>query len=961
MDICASATFTAEPIERPLTYWLGELGHSANLGFAPYNQVFQTLLDSQGIFARNTDGLNIILLRWQDVGHFSKMEDNGQSLIATLENARFPRPLIVVSCLSSPIFLSSGLGPVVERLDSRLCETVAKTSNISAVIPADLSTLYPVEDYFSEVSDELAHIPFTDSYFTALGTVLARRLDLVKRSPSKVVVVDLDNTLWAGVVGEDGPEGVSIEEKHRYLQEFLLRQRSQGKLLVIASKNNEEDAWEVFRRSEMVLRPEHFAAHRINWEPKSNNLAAMADELSLGLESFVFIDDSSKEVAEVEAKLPQVRTLLLPEQASAMRERLQHFWPFDQAKVTEEDLLRNESYLQEKQRTQIVAAATTIEEFTASLGLEVFIEDLQPEKLPRVSQLTLRTNQFNTTTIRRSEAELQSLLADGTMKCVTVAARDRFGDYGNVGAVLYSFVQDQLSVGSFLLSCRALGRGVEHEIVRYLGKLAEQKGLREVTMNFRPTKKNLPALRFLESLPVTRSSGETHDVFALSAAEAAQISFRAVDYGLTTRESQPADESNAPGFNRYRWIAEERNTVSKIVAAVGEKLGALNKAPEVDSSASRAGARNDVEAKLLKIWADTLNLPQVGIHDDFFELGGDSFMGVDLLMRVIEEFGADHLTLSSIIEAPTVVRFAKLVETKDNHFSCLVPLRSTGSRPIFFLVPGAGGNVLSLSQYLQFLPQEQPIWCLQAPGLDGSEPAKTVHEIAALHTTAIRNLQPAGPYYLGGASHGGTIALEIAQQLLSAGEEVRLLFMQDTYNLAFGRSLSRLVALYYNVRFTGRRLTLHAKKFASLSMRDWPAQVANGWRSLCVHFGKLLHIASRGAENYTVKRAEGPKLADGQQKTELVNTLERVRDSVQSAVEAYVPSTYPGQIVLFRATERAVEPYEDDLLGWGPVANGGVVCRVFEGDHVYMHRNPEFGAQLVKLLTDLQESHSSRR
>jgi thioesterase domain-containing protein len=362
-----------------------------------------------------------------------------------------------------------------------------------------------------------------------------------------------------------------------------------------------------------------------------------------------------------------------------------------------------------------------------------------------------------------------------------------------------------------------------------------------------------------------------------------------------------------------------------------------------------------VEAKLAAIWGEVLHLPRVGIYDDFFERGGDSFMGVDLLMRVIEVFNADHLTLSAVVEAPTVAAFAKLVETKENHFSCLVPLRSQGSLPIFFLIPGAGGNVLSLRSYASALPEEQPIWCLQAPGLDGSATVNSVPALAALYINAIRSLQARGPYFLGGASYGGVLALEVAQQFIANGESVEFLFMNDTYNLAFGKTLSRPVVIYCNVRFLVRRLVRHISEVAKLPPNEWPKYIRLGLNSLNKHFRRLMATFVSGAQNEAQPKAQGPMLAEGKEKTELVQTLERVRDSIQSAVERYVPSRYPGRITLFRATERMVEPYEDDLLGWGPIAEQGVLCEVFEGDHVHLNQNPKFGVTLARLLREAQE------
>jgi thioesterase domain-containing protein len=199
------------------------------------------------------------------------------------------------------------------------------------------------------------------------------------------------------------------------------------------------------------------------------------------------------------------------------------------------------------------------------------------------------------------------------------------------------------------------------------------------------------------------------------------------------------------------------------------------------------------------------------------------------------------------------------------------------------------------------------------------------------------------------------LALEVAQQFISLGEAVEFLFMNDTYNLAFGKTLSRPVAVYCNVRFLVRRLARRLVQFTKLPVKEWPTNVRLGLGSLSKHLQRLSATFVSGAQNEAQPKAQGPVLAAGQGKTELVETLERVRDSIQSAVEAYVPSRYPGRIILFRASERMIEPYEDDLLGWGPIADKGVTCEVFEGDHVHLNHNPKFGSTLASLLRQAQE------
>src|ERR1039458_865195 len=257
-------------------------------------------------------------------------------------------------------------------------------------------------------------------------------------------------------------------------------------LLALCSKNNEEDVAETFRaHPEMPLRMEDFAARRINWDSKGANLSALAADLGLGIESFILVDDNPKECTEAQAAAPGLLALSLPAAASEIPEFLKHVWAFDRARITEEDRRRPDLYAQRAERARSAGAAHNLEQFLASLDLEIRIAPMERTELARVAQLTARTNQMNATLVRRTEPEVQALLAGGA-ECLTVSVKDRFGDYGLTGAILFRTADAALRVDTFLLSCRALGRGVEHRMVARLGKLALERGLGRVAWDQSP-------------------------------------------------------------------------------------------------------------------------------------------------------------------------------------------------------------------------------------------------------------------------------------------------------------------------------------------------------------------------------------------------------------------------------------------------------------------------------------------
>ena len=218
-----------------------------------------------------------------------------------------------------------------------------------------------VADYDDPEADKLGHMPYTPPMYAAIATLIARKSHLLKRPPKKVIVLDCDNTLWSGVCGEDGPTGVRCDAARQALQRFVRAQHQAGMLLAICSKNSEEDVNEVFKQcTEMVLEKKDFAAWRVNWQPKSENVRSLAAELRLGLDSFIFIDDNPMEIAEMEANCPDVLALQLPEDCSSIPVWLKHLWVFDHAKLTIEDRNRAAQYEQNRMREQLMAESMSM-------------------------------------------------------------------------------------------------------------------------------------------------------------------------------------------------------------------------------------------------------------------------------------------------------------------------------------------------------------------------------------------------------------------------------------------------------------------------------------------------------------------------------------------------------------------------------------------------------------------------
>jgi len=725
--VAITSTFTAEPLEAPLAFWMKELGIAAEFEFAPYNQVFQQLLDPASLVRRNRDGVNVVLLRLTDWQRFEenasadaareKIERNVRELLRTLQGTAsgFSAPMLVCLCPTERKFAADSEWPeFLIRMEQRLASKLDAIAGVHVITPAQIAALYPVEEYEDAYSDKLGHIPYTPEFFTALGSMLARRIFSVRSAPRKVIVLDCDNTLWKGVCGEEGPTGVLVDAPRRTLQEFMLHQIEAGMLICLCSKNAEEDVQAVFRQNTgMALRERDIAARRVNWNPKSQNLRELAAELQLGLDSFVFVDDNPIECAEVEAQCPQVLALLLPQNAEEIPGFLRSVWALDHWKITAEDARRTEMYRQNAEREQIRKQAFSLDDFLAGLELKLDIHAMEESDLARVSQLTERTNQFNFTTIRRSESEVRQFLENGG-RCLVVNLSDRFGDYGLVGVILYSVEESALAVDTLLLSCRVLGRKVEHNMLSRLGEIAGEQDLPRVVAKFVATKKNQPALDFLNSVGAQFQQGgdgclqDGHCEYDFPASYAAEVHRQQLS--SANPDSDSSEERASGKSPRVRSADSQTGGQNKLLARIAAQFGdvsSISRAMEMER-VSRHQARGvlvlprtAIEEMVAAVWSQLLNRDRIGIHDNFFALGGHSLLATQAVARVRQTLGVE-LPLRAMFEAPTVAEFAVRIENA----------RGSGNKlqaPPITRAARSGNPPLSFAQQrLWFLDQLEP-------------------------------------------------------------------------------------------------------------------------------------------------------------------------------------------------------------------------------------------------------------
>jgi FkbH-like protein len=339
--------------------------------------------------------------------------------------------------------------------------------------------------------------PFAPGLLVDVAREFAHILSHIAVPAKKVMVLDLDNTLWGGVIGEDGIEGIELGttsprgEAFRDFQQYLLQLAGRGILLAVCSKNDHDKAIEPFEKHpEMVLKLKDIVSFKANWEPKSESIRQIAKELNLGLDSFVFIDDNPAEIEIVNQYLPEVATICAGDDPSFFVAKVKDSRYFEQRRLTEEDVARVQQYKQEAERAQLRESVTDMDAYLASLDMRGIVRPFNVLDVPRITQLIGKSNQFNLTTRRRSEAEVLSIIHNPAYSAFTVRLSDRFGDHGLISLVITRAEGIDLYVDTWLMSCRVLKRQVEDEVLNEIVRLAREKGCTRILGQYIPSVKN---------------------------------------------------------------------------------------------------------------------------------------------------------------------------------------------------------------------------------------------------------------------------------------------------------------------------------------------------------------------------------------------------------------------------------------------------------------------------------------
>lgn len=604
------ASFTADALIPILEVETAQVGRAAIVYVGPFNAVQQELLDPHSGCAAHQPDLVFVAQLLEDVcpplaGNYLDLTpadveqligDTISDLVAAVEIfRRHSQAAVVVHNFSLPrspllgIFESAvdeSQTEAVRRLNRNL---VSRLQALPGVHVLDFDRLCAEIGYREWRDEKLWYVgraPLSERMLANLAQVQATFAQAIHGSPHKCLVLDLDNTLWGGVLGEEGVAGIKLGPTYpgnvfQDIQRAALRLHQRGVLLAINSKNNAVDVDEVLRaHPDMILRPEHFAATRINWRPKPENMLDIAHELNIGVDSLVFLDDNPAECALMREQLPEVLVLSAGDAAGTtdplrVLRTLADCRAFDRLSYSDEDRRRGVVYQQQAGRQRLHQSAASLDEFLAGLQMTAEVQPVDEFTFPRIVELIHKTNQFNLTTRRHNAARLAELAADPSWGVFSLRVSDRFGDNGLVGVAIVRLQADVAEIDTLLLSCRVIGRTVETALLSFVADWARSKGVEWLQGWFLPTTKNAPAADFFAKHGFTRVSGDANGQESQWQLSLDQVPFHWPPYIQTSEQSAAAPDGQGRPSSARSSLSDDDRLLRTIALVLGVEWESL--------------------------------------------------------------------------------------------------------------------------------------------------------------------------------------------------------------------------------------------------------------------------------------------------------------------------------------------------------------------------------------------------
>ena len=528
LKVAILRNITIDPIIHYIKYLCLNEGVKLDVYMGEYNNIFQDILVPESLLYKKKPDIIIICLKLEMLSakisndfivlnqneineEIASILGNVNLMLSSIRN--YSNSMVLVHNFEVPIYPCYGIYDyqncssqlnTLRKLNLQVVDIVTRHKNCYIV---DIDVIQSYVGYKDFIDNRFWHIgmaPYSREAYIAIAKEYIKFIRAKLGINRKCLVLDCDNTLWGGIIGEDGIDGIKLGRSYpgsAYLefQQSILDLYNRGVILVISSKNNKEDVLEVLNNHpDMVLREEHFAIIKADWNDKVSNIKEIADDLNIGLDSMVFVDDSDFETNMVNEYLPEVKVVTLPKDPTVYRDTLNSYGFFDSLVVSEEDGKRGKMYKVELGRKRLKSESISLENYFASLEMEIAIGAPDSFLIPRVAQLTQRTSQFNLTTKRYLEADVERFVKSDNHEVKYLKLKDRFGDMGLVGVAILEYKNDMALIDSFLMSCRIIGRRVEDVLLRYCIECALGKGMQEIYGHYLKTKKNSQVSNFYQ-------------------------------------------------------------------------------------------------------------------------------------------------------------------------------------------------------------------------------------------------------------------------------------------------------------------------------------------------------------------------------------------------------------------------------------------------------------------------------
>jgi FkbH-like protein len=509
--------YSAEYIEPFLKYYFGQIGVDCEVDFGGYDTIHQELL-AEGALA----GCDLVVLSLVLAGLAPDADLQGFAVDELFQRITTLAEL-AVSRTSAPVIVNSFLRPTLEEggpaqalregspddciaeLNHRLRRwAMTRMPRCLLVDWERLLMRIGMDAALDPRMAYLARAPFKHSFLSGYAHEIFRIGRALQGGSKKCLILDCDDTLWGGVVGELGLDGIELDRSNypgRAFYDFqksVLRLVDQGVMVALCSKNNLEDVMAVLdEHPHCLLKRDHLVGHRINWEGKERNIQELVEELNISMDTVVFVDDNPTECARIEAFLPNLTVRQVPAQLYDLPLLLEREGLFDKLSVSKEDLERTKLYQAEAKRRDGAAAFASVDEFLASLDLRARITPASAAQITRIAQLTQKTNQFNLTTRRYTDGDIAQIINDADQAVFTLSATDRYGDLGLSGVLIAKRRGKEAEIDTLLMSCRVLGRKLENQfVVSCLEHLTVAWAPNSWSAEYIPTKKNRQVAEF---------------------------------------------------------------------------------------------------------------------------------------------------------------------------------------------------------------------------------------------------------------------------------------------------------------------------------------------------------------------------------------------------------------------------------------------------------------------------------